>query len=127
MGLPDARVYTPLITLEEWRTFSRFQYVPNRFFRRSTFDAGRRITGLVAAGLDGDREETFPVETLALAAGTLSTAQIFFNSIYEQSGEVATLSGLMDNRQIPMPFVNLRCWASRAAPRATSTTRSAWD
>ena len=107
-GCPTRAFYTPLITLEECRTFSRFEYVPNRFVRRFTFDAGRRITGLVAAGLDGDREETFPVETLALAAGTLSTAQIFLNSIYEQSGEVATLSGLMDNRQILMPFVNLR-------------------
>jgi hypothetical protein len=48
------------------------------------------------------------VDKLVLAGGTLSSSMIFLNSIYQDSGERVSLRGLMDNRQILMPFVNLK-------------------
>ena len=107
-GCPNRALYTPSLTLAECQKYAGFRYVPNRFVRHFTYDTERRITGVAVSGLDEGPMETLPVDTLALAAGTLSTSQIFLNSIYRQSGEVAELHGLMDNRQILMPFVNLR-------------------
>jgi choline dehydrogenase-like flavoprotein len=43
-----------------------------------------------------------------MAAGTLCSAKIFLESLHRDSGKVPELRGLMDNRQVLMPFVNLR-------------------
>jgi choline dehydrogenase-like flavoprotein len=43
-----------------------------------------------------------------LAAGTLCSARIFLESMYRETGKAPELRGVMDNRQILMPFVNLR-------------------
>jgi hypothetical protein len=48
------------------------------------------------------------VEHLVLAAGTLSSAQIYLESQYRMTGDLLRLPGLMDNRQILVPFINLR-------------------
>jgi len=56
------------------------------------------------------------VSTLVLAAGALSSAKIFLNSIHRDSGECVVLRGLMDNRQVLMPFVNLRMIGKRYNP-----------
>src|SRR5207248_283510 len=53
---------------------------------------------------------------LALAAGTLCSAGIFLESIRRDSGRILELRGLMDNRQILMPFVNLRMLGKRFNP-----------
>jgi choline dehydrogenase-like flavoprotein len=45
---------------------------------------------------------------LVLAAGTLCSARIYLESVYRDTGKVAELRGVMDNRQILMPFVNLK-------------------
>ena len=50
----------------------------------------------------------FPAGSLVLAAGTLCSARIFLESLYRDSGKAPELHGVMDNRQILMPFVNLR-------------------
>jgi hypothetical protein len=59
-----------------------------------------------------------PVETLALAAGTLSTSRIFLSSIQRKRGNPAALEGLMDNRQVLMPFVNLSLVGRAYEPRS---------
>jgi choline dehydrogenase-like flavoprotein len=66
-----------------------------------------RVTGVVVSHADGKTQE-FAASSLVLAAGTLNSAKIFLESICRDSGKVPELHGLMDNRQILMPFVNLR-------------------
>ena len=43
---------------------------------------------------------------MLLAAGTLGSCRIFLETIEAATGERPTLRGLMDNRQILMPFLN---------------------
>ena len=58
--------------------------------------------------IDGSANEKFPVKKLVLAAGPICTAEIFLESIYRDTGEIMELHGLMDDRQILVPFVNLK-------------------
>jgi choline dehydrogenase-like flavoprotein len=106
-GCPSHSLYTPSLTLEECRDFPDFEYVPGIYISHFRFAGSGVVRSLVGCSADGVERE-FPVETLVLAAGTLSSAQIFLNSIYKDSGEIVTLHGLMDNRQVLAPFVNLK-------------------
>lgn len=106
-GCPVEALYTPSQTLEECSRSSRFDYRPGLevlFFR---FDEGRRIREIVARDVASRERVAVPVEHLALAAGTLPTTKIVLRSIYEDSGELPRIPGLMDNRQVLLPFVNL--------------------
>jgi choline dehydrogenase-like flavoprotein len=68
------------------------------------------------ASCAGGEEREFPVGSLVLAAGTLNSARIFLESLYRDSGKVSELRGIMDNRQVLMPFVNLRMIGKRWDP-----------
>jgi choline dehydrogenase-like flavoprotein len=107
-GCPTNAFYTPSQTLAECRAHANFRYVAQTSVSHFVFDASGRVRKLVARSLESGTEVEFDVGTLVLAAGTLSSAKIFMDSIYHDSGEVIRLSGLMDNRQILMPFVNFK-------------------
>ena len=117
-GCPARAIYTPAITLEECRTFSGFQYVPDVLVTHFAFDGRRRVTAVVAEDVSTGAAREFPVDALALAAGTLSTSAIFLESVYRGTGEMLTLGGLMDNRQILIPFVNLGMLGSPYEPES---------
>jgi choline dehydrogenase-like flavoprotein len=71
------------------------------------FDTGGRVKSVVARSTRSSKVEEFPVERIVLAAGTLSSSRIVLDSVYRDAGQVLELPGLMDNRQILMPFINL--------------------
>jgi hypothetical protein len=106
-GCPSGAFYTPSLTLKECFTYPEFEYLGNRYANHFRFNAAGRITSLVTVSVENGASEEVEASTLVLAAGTLSTAKIFLDSIYKDSGKTVTLRGLMDNRQILMPFVNL--------------------
>jgi hypothetical protein len=66
------------------------------------------VSSVIAESLDTGKEHEIGVEKLILAAGTLSSSKIFLDSIFKETGEIIKLKGLMDNRQILIPFVNLK-------------------
>lgn len=107
-GCPTAAFYTPSLTLAECGEFPNFHYVPGVRASRFRLDSNRRVTHVVVAPAAGGNAEEIPADRLALAAGALSSSQIYLESIYRHTGEVLELGGLMDNRQILVPFVNLR-------------------
>ena len=76
-----------------------------------------RVTKVFARS-DDRAIRDFDVGTLVLAAGTLCTARIFLDSIRRDCGEVRELSGLTDNRQILMPFVNTKMIGSQFEPKS---------
>jgi hypothetical protein len=76
-----------------------------------------RVRSVVAYSADGQTHE-FPAGSLVLAAGTLCSARIFLESIHRDEGKVLELHGLMDNRQILMPFVNLRMLGRPWSPKS---------
>ncbi len=105
-GCPSGSLYTPSMTLEECRRYPDFQYVNGVFVRRFVTHGSRVAAVLVEPAAGGPLEE-IAVDTLVLAAGTLSTSRIVLDSIRQATGKAVSLGGLMDNRQILLPFVNL--------------------
>ncbi len=103
---PTNSLYTPWLTFEELEGREGFTYLPGRYVDHFETDGGR-VVRLVASRDDGE-QETHDVERLVLAAGTLSSARVFLESVRRERGEAPRLSGLMDNRQVLQPFVNLR-------------------
>jgi choline dehydrogenase-like flavoprotein len=106
-GCPRQSLYTPSITLARCRAFSHFQYLSGLYADHFRMDGSAKVRAVFARRADGKMEE-IPADTLVLAAGTLGSAKIFLESIHRDSGQILSLDGLMDNRQVLMPFVNLR-------------------
>jgi choline dehydrogenase-like flavoprotein len=106
LGCPTESLWTPSVTLAELETRAGFTYRPGLRVTRLAVDGDRRVTGVVAARVDGTGEETVPAERVALAAGTLASSKIFLETWRAATGECRRLSGLMDNRQVLMPFLN---------------------
>ena len=107
-GCPSGALYTPSITLEECKKYSNFKYVPNMYVTHFQFNSKRRITNVIAESAKNRESNIFPLDILVLACGTLSTSKIFLESIFKKTGEIIRLHGLMDNRQVLVPFVNLK-------------------
>jgi hypothetical protein len=114
-GCPRRSLYTPSITLEKCRTFPHFTYRGGLYADHFRVDSSGRVRTLLARSMDGKTEE-IPLSTLVLAAGTLGSSKIFLESVYRETGAAPELRGLMDNRQILMPFVNLRMLGRKWSP-----------
>jgi choline dehydrogenase-like flavoprotein len=110
-GCPSGALYTPSITLDECRTYPNFRYVPGVYVSHFRIGSGNRIKSAIAESLSDDtapgHEEEIVADRFVLAAGTLSSSRIFMDSVRKQTGRTVQLAGLMDNRQILIPFINL--------------------
>ncbi len=106
-GCPRDSLYTPSMTLEELARHPRFSYLSGRFVTHFRFDADRTIRALVVRELASGKSGEIDVERLVLAAGTLPTSKIVLDSLRVATGAAPRLTGLMDNRQVLVPFVNL--------------------
>jgi choline dehydrogenase-like flavoprotein len=106
-GCPAGALYTPSFTLRECERYDGFEYLPNRYVQAFEFDEARRVRALIVRPPEGGAAVPLPVETLALAAGTLSSARIYLESVWQQDGIRLELDGLMDNRQVLVPFVHV--------------------
>lgn len=116
-GCPSDSLYTPSVTLRECRMWPTFEYRDGLYADHFRFDLGGRVRTLVALDGCGGTQE-FAVDRLVLAAGTLCSAGIFLESIRRDSGKCVELRGLMDNRQVLMPFVNLGMLGKRFESRS---------
>jgi choline dehydrogenase-like flavoprotein len=105
-GCPRRSLYTPSFTLTQLKQDPNFEYVPNLNVVRFVYDDANRVTRVISRHVGTGEEVTHAVGTLVLAAGTLSSARILLTSLHAQ-GERRELRGLMDNRQVLMPFVNI--------------------
>jgi hypothetical protein len=65
------------------------------------------VRAVVARMLDTGEQQEFPAERVALAAGALLSTRIFLTTMAEERATRIRLHGLMDNRQVLVPFVNL--------------------
>jgi choline dehydrogenase-like flavoprotein len=117
-GCPTGSLYTPGLTLRECERYDSFEYMPGRYVEAFEFDENRRVRSLVLRTPDGEELPPLPVEMLALAAGTLSSSRIYLESVSRAGGEPVELHGLMDNRQVLVPFVNLGRIGVRYEPRS---------
>lgn len=105
-GCANGALYVPSLTLEQLRSQSSFEYVPSRLVQHFEADDDGRVQRIVwrdpETGLGG-RDD---VEVLVLAAGALPTTGIYLESVFQRSGETPRLEGLMDNRQVLVPFLS---------------------
>ena len=106
-GCPNGAFYTPSITLDECQTYGNFSYVRDRYVSHFRTGKDKRITHVVGKIASTNIEFEQEVGTLVLAAGTLSSSRIVLESLRRKNGTVPRLSGLMDNPQIMIPFVNV--------------------
>jgi choline dehydrogenase-like flavoprotein len=106
-GCPSGALYTPSLTLSECQTYANFSYVPNVYVSHFEFNSRNEIVRVVAQSTIGKGSQVITADRFVLAAGTLSSSRIFMDSALRNTGELINLSGLMDNRQILIPFINL--------------------
>lgn len=117
-GCPLHSLYTPSLTLEELRRHPNFTYLPDTYVSYFTYDAHRRILSAVAETPGEGRSREITADRFILAAGTLSSSAIYLRSIFQGTGEIAILRGLMDNRQVLVPFLNLKMAGQTYEPRS---------
>lgn len=106
-GCPRKAIYTPSQTLAHCRTFPAFEYVDGVEVQHLVVDGRRRITGIVARPTRGGAPITTACDRVALAAGALLSTRIFLATHAHETGARVALPGLMDNRQVLVPFLNL--------------------
>jgi choline dehydrogenase-like flavoprotein len=115
-GCPVEAIYTPSATLRECLRYPNCTYVPNVYVSHFEYDENKRVRGMVTESLPTRAARRFEAETFLLAAGNLSSCKIYLESIFRHSGEVVKLTGLMDNRQVLVPFINLKMMGRRYDP-----------
>ncbi len=99
-------LYVPSITLKKCFNYKNFTYIPNKFVKYFVYSNGK-IKYIVTKDVVTGEVDKIKIDILALGAGTLSTSYIYLNSIYKNTGEIIKLRGLMDNRQVLAPFINI--------------------
>lgn len=107
-GCPVGALYTPSHTLAECHAYEGFEYVTGVRVEHFRTGAGNRVRSVVVRPVGGGAEEELPADILVLAAGALMSSNIVLHSVLRATGERIRLRGLMDNRQILVPFLNLR-------------------
>jgi choline dehydrogenase-like flavoprotein len=115
-GCPTGSLYTPLATLDQCRRYPTFTYRSNVYVRHLRIAEDRRVASAVITRQDGDEREEVTGDRFVLAAGTLSSSMIYMRTHLEETGETIRLRGLMDNRQVLVPFLNLALVGSRYDP-----------
>ena len=117
-GCPTDAFYVPSLTLTELRQHPNFTYLEGRAVDHFLFDGDGRISSVVSRSVGDPSRCRHPVTgQLVLAAGALNSARIYLASLLVGEGKAPQLSGLMDNRQIMMPFVNRRLVGKGFDPR----------
>jgi choline dehydrogenase-like flavoprotein len=106
-GCPTDALYTPVVTLRACRAHQRFSYAAGFCVDHLRIEGSGRVREVVARNVRSGSEEGFAASAVVLAAGALGTAKILLDSVRKDGGEVPELGGLMDNRQVMAPFVNL--------------------
>ncbi len=107
-GCPTGALYTPSATLDACMTDPRFRYVAGvRALYLETDHDGKVIRVHARRESDGSAYSE-PVERVALAAGALASTEIVLRTLARNGQPRPELRGLMDNRQVLLPFVNLR-------------------
>ncbi len=103
-GCPRGALYTPSWGLDRCLAHDGFTYRSGVRVVRAEVTDGGRVRRLRLRPVDGGADESLDVESVVLAAGTLATADIVLRTVSD--GGIDRLPGLMDNRQVLVPFVS---------------------
>lgn len=106
-GCPVGALWTPRQELERLRRHDTFRYLPHHEATHFTMAPDGSARALACRHADGSVSE-LTADRFVLAAGTLGSAAIFLRSWRAATGHAPVLSGLMDNRQVLVPFLQWR-------------------
>ena len=115
-GCPRGALYAPSHTLVECQAYPEFEYISGIEVSHLRLGPGATIRSVVGRELESGVEREFEADRVALAAGALLSTKIFLMTMVKEAGERIRLSGLMDNRQVLMPFVNLNMLGRQFSP-----------
>ena len=99
-GCPHDALYRPSVTLAECLDDPGFEYHAGHVVDRFHFDATGAVRSIETHRPDGSPGASFAGDVGVLAAGALGTARIYLSSVSPDT----RLEGLMDNRQVHIPF-----------------------
>ena len=105
-GCPRGSIYTPSQTLNTCLGHPRFEYLTDLEVTHLRLGPGGRVQGIVARRPNGSVLE-LAADRVALAAGALLSTRILLQTLTRELGRRLRLHGLMDNRQVLVPFLNL--------------------
>ncbi len=100
-GCPHDALYRPSVTLRDCLELPGFEYHDGHVVERFHTDATGTVRSVETRRPNGEPGTTFTADVIVLAAGTLGTARIYLASVEPNT----RLDGLMDNRQIHIPFL----------------------
>jgi len=106
-GCPIDAIYRPAVTLAECERFPAFQYIPGALVTHFGYDEAGTVRDVFIEPLAAGTPDRVTGDLLVLAAGTLATTKIVLDSLWRHTGRIERLAGLMDNRQIHVPFLTL--------------------
>ncbi len=104
-GCPRGSIYAPSHTLQELLTHPQFSYRPGLLATHLEQDSTGRVLAVVARPAAGGAPIRVEGEAFALAAGALTTSKLVLATHHRHTGELVPLGGLMDNRQVHVPFL----------------------
>lgn len=107
-GCPRGSLYAPSLTLADLLTHPNFAYRPGLVVSHVVRAADGRATGVAATPTGGGSALRFSADRVILAAGALATTRIYLQTLAADGRAPVHLPGLMDNRHVMVPFVNLR-------------------
>jgi choline dehydrogenase-like flavoprotein len=105
-GCPHGAIYVPSQTLRECLALPGFEYVPGCAVSHLRVSGGR-VRAVAGTMIESGAAQEFPADRVALAAGALLSTRIFLATMAREAGRGVRLPGLMDNRQLLVPFLNL--------------------
>lgn len=104
-GCPTASIYTPAATLRECLGYDSFQYLAGLYVTHFEAGGDGQVRSIHAQPLAGGDPVAVRGDLFALGAGALMSSKIVLDSVYRATGELVELAGLMDNRQVHVPFL----------------------
>jgi len=113
---PREALYTPSLTLRALLRHERFTYLEGLYATRIEADEANRVRKLHLVELATGREEALDATAVVLAAGTLASGKLFLDSLRAHGGRAPVLEGLMDNRQVLVPYIHLPMLRQRYEP-----------
>ncbi len=106
-GCPRGSLYAPSLTLADLLAHPRFTYRPGLLVRHVIVGGGARAVGVAATPVGGGSQVELRGDRVILAAGALASTQLYLQTLATQGRHDVVLPGLMDNRHVMVPFVNL--------------------
>lgn len=117
-GCPNGALYTPSLTLAELRRNPRLTYRAGLYASHFLFGPGDEIRALRVEPVGGAPGEEVAGDVFVLAAGAIGSSALYLRSYWARHRAAPALEGLMDNRQVLVPFLNLGMLGQAGAPEA---------